>query len=139
MQQPSAHAPATHHVLPIPVYLKVFGALVALTVLTVAVSYAALQQPWSLIAAMVVAVVKAALVAGIFMHLRYDLRFHSVVLGLAVAFVALFFAFTFIDLTTRGTLVPEQDTHTYQDEQALQQHIANTSLPPVEVFPEPKP
>ena len=117
----SAHAPTTyvagkavdpraehphHHVHPISHYLKVFGALMVLTVLTVAVSYADLGTA-SIGVAMVVAVVKAALVLAFFMHLAQDDKFYTFIFLCTLIFVAIFFLFTFSDLATRGATSPE--------------------------------
>ena len=53
----------------IKVYLTVFGALVALTVLTVAASYLNVSTTEAIFLALSIATVKASLVAGYFMHL----------------------------------------------------------------------
>ena len=63
------------HVSPKPLYLKILTALLFLTILTVLVSEADLGAA-SLSVAMMVAVVKASLVVGYFMHLKYDDRYH---------------------------------------------------------------
>lgn len=95
-----------HHVLPLKLYMQVFGALMVLTVLTVLVSYANLGSA-SLIVAMIVATIKAAAVVGFFMHLRYDTRFHSFVFFSTLLFVAIFFALTFFDINTRDHMVED--------------------------------
>ena len=53
----------------IKVYLTVFGALAALTVLTVAASYMNVSSTEAIFLALSIATVKASLVAGYFMHL----------------------------------------------------------------------
>ena len=53
----------------IKVYLTVFGALAALTVLTVAASYMNVSTTEAIFLALSIATVKASLVAGYFMHL----------------------------------------------------------------------
>ena len=53
----------------IKVYLTVFGALAALTVLTVAASYLNVSTTEAIFLALSIATVKASLVAGYFMHL----------------------------------------------------------------------
>lgn len=92
-----------HHVMPMKTYFKVFGALMFFTVLTVLVSEADLGSA-SLPVAMLVAVIKAALVIGFFMHLKYDTRFHSFVFFGTLLFIGIFFMLTFIDINTRGAL-----------------------------------
>ena len=69
-------------------YLTVFAALAGLTVITVAVSYLDLK-PWQAIAlALVVASVKAGLVAAVFMHLMSEKKLIYAVLAITVFFFA---------------------------------------------------
>jgi cytochrome c oxidase subunit 4 len=92
-----AHAgEALGHVVPLPVLLGVFGALMVLTAVTVAVSYFDFGV-LNLLVAIGVATVKAGLVAMFFMHLRYDRGFHSVVFLIGVIFLGLFLAITMLD------------------------------------------
>lgn len=56
------------------VYFKVFGALAVLTVITVAVSYLNLGVGAAVPVALVIAAVKAALVALFFMHLKGETK-----------------------------------------------------------------
>lgn len=81
------------------VYVAVFGALAVLTVVTVAVGYLHLPFVPALIAALLIATVKAGLVAGYFMHLVSEERvIRSLVwlsLGLLVAMFALFTVYYF--------------------------------------------
>ncbi|MCZ7587027.1 MAG: cytochrome C oxidase subunit IV family protein [Deltaproteobacteria bacterium] len=109
-----------HHVLPLKVYFGVYGALLVLTVVTVMVSYMDLGSS-AIVVALVVAIVKAAFVALYFMHLRYDDRFNGLVFLSSVLFLMLFFAFTFIDLTSRGYLIPEEGNFTLRNEQKAAQ------------------
>jgi len=112
-----------HHVLPIPVYLKVYGGLLVLTVLTVLVSFASLG-PFSFPAAMIVALMKASLVAGFFMHLRYDDRFNSFVFLSSVIFLMIFFVFTFLDLSNRDRISSEEGNYKFQRDRAYQNRPA---------------
>jgi len=109
---------AHHHVMPISLYLKVFGALLVLTVLTVLVSYLDLG-PAALGVAMVVACIKAAFVIGYFMHLKYDTRFHAFVFFSTLLFVAIFFALTFFDLKTRDMMNANWDSHQFAIDKGL--------------------
>jgi len=84
------------HVLPVKLLVAVFGGLVILTILTVAVSEMNLG-PWSLYAALAVALVKATLVALYFMHLRYDKPFNAVVFLGCLIFATLFISFALTD------------------------------------------
>lgn len=54
------------------VYLQVFLALIVLTVVTVAVSYVHLGHSGNVIVGLLIAAVKAGLVAFFFMHLKYE-------------------------------------------------------------------
>lgn len=101
-----------HDALPLPLYYKIFGALIFLTVITVAVSYMGLGEA-SLAVAMIVATVKAALVVGYFMHLKYDDRLLSLVGVLVMLFVFTFFGLTFADLTTREEINVDWGNHAY--------------------------
>ncbi len=100
-----------HHVMPIKAYLGVFGALLVLTAITVLVSEANLGAA-GLPVAMAVAAIKAGLVIGFFMHLKYDTRFHSFVFFGTLLFVGIFFLLTFVDFNTRGLMSKEWDNKT---------------------------
>lgn len=99
-----------HHISPLSTYFAVYGALLVLTVLTVAVSYAELPPEQSIPAAVAVASVKATLVAAWFMHLKYDKRFNVFIFLAALWFMAVFFIFTLFDLTSRGKVL-ETNNH----------------------------
>jgi cytochrome c oxidase subunit 4 len=72
------------------VYITVFVALMALTLITVAVSYLHLPLPYAVTVALLVATVKGSLVACYFMHLISEKKVIYAVLALtAVFFVAL--------------------------------------------------
>ena len=92
------HAP---HVLPVRSYLGVWGALLALTGLTVGVSYFEFGS-WNIVIALVVATIKATLVASVFMHLAYDKKFNAVVFLASVIFLVIMLSFTFLDTGARG-------------------------------------
>ena len=59
------------HVHPVSLYLKVFAALIFFTFLTVAVAEVHLGE-WNFFVAVVIATMKAALVALFFMHLKEE-------------------------------------------------------------------
>jgi cytochrome c oxidase subunit 4 len=72
-------------------YLVVFGALLLLTIATVAVSYVRMPMAPTVVVAIAIATVKATLVAMFFMHLKGERPMVYWPLGLtAVLFVALF-------------------------------------------------
>lgn len=95
---PQSHVP---HILPLSTYLKTWGALLVLTVVTVAVSYVDFGS-FNLLIALVVATAKASIVALVFMHLWFDNKFHSIILGVGLMFVAIFIGITLADTQTRG-------------------------------------
>ena len=87
------------HVMSVKTLLTVFGLLVALTVLTVAAAQVSFGA-WEVWVPLGIASVKATLVAACFMHLRYDKSFNGLVFLSSLLFVALFLAFTLMDLQT---------------------------------------
>ena len=72
------------------VYITVFVALMALTIITVAVSYLDLSTPMAIAVALFIAIIKGSLVACYFMHLISEKRLIYAVLAItAFKFVAL--------------------------------------------------
>lgn len=96
----SGPAPNDHgnvaHVIPVSVLLAVFGALIALTVLTLAATWVDVGG-LNLLIAMGIATVKAGLVALFFMHLLYDRPFNALIFCVALFFLALFISLTLLD------------------------------------------
>ena len=70
-------------------YYVVFVALLCLTAITVGVSYLKLNRPLAIAVALIIATVKAAMVAGVFMHLLSEKKVIYAVLVLTVAFFLL--------------------------------------------------
>jgi cytochrome c oxidase subunit 4 len=68
----------------IKTYFAVFGALLVLTVTTVAVSYLDVSIALAVVIAMAVASVKGGLVAAIFMHLNHESKVIYQILALAM-------------------------------------------------------
>ena len=78
------HADLGHeHVTPLSVYFGIFGALMALTAITVAVAWVNLGS-LNILVALGVAVFKASLVVLYFMHLKYSSKLTWIVVGLGV-------------------------------------------------------
>ncbi len=84
------------HVLPAKLLVGTFVALLVLTAITVVTGKMELFG-FDLAIAMVIATVKASLVAMIFMHLRWDRPFNGLVFLISVLFVGMFLAFTVTD------------------------------------------
>lgn len=99
---------ASHvHVVPAPVLLAVWGALMVLTAVTVAATWVDLGK-MNLVVALAIATVKAALVLLYFMHMRYDRPFNAIVFVGALAFVALFVVISLLDTTAyRPEMIPD--------------------------------
>ena len=72
------------------VYITVFVALMALTVITVAVSYLDLSTPMAIAVALFIAIIKGSLVACYFMHLISEKRLiYAVLVITVIKFIAL--------------------------------------------------
>ncbi len=87
---------AVGHVVPLWLLAAVALTLVLLTWVTVAVTYVDLGK-LNLVVALVIAGLKAFLVALFFMHLRWDRPFNGIVFLTALAFVVLFISFALMD------------------------------------------
>lgn len=124
MSQPTAstsnaahHTPGTPsfvHVLPLRLLVIVLVLLLILTYVTTEVSDLNLGSI-SIYAALLIAVIKSALVVLFFMHLKYDRPFYAIVLILSILFVAIFISTTILDgeayhhnLTPPTTIVTRQ-------------------------------
>jgi cytochrome c oxidase subunit 4 len=86
-------------------YIVVFVALAGLTVVTVGVSYLHLTMPVAVTVALVIATIKASLVAAYFMHLISERRvIHSILVITILFFIAMIFIIFFTDqgMMSRG-------------------------------------
>ena len=97
-----------HHIIPIQTYLKVFGALMFLTVLTVAVTYVDLGS-FNIVLAMLIAIVKSALVLLFFMHLYYDNKTNLMFFLASILFMIIFITFTYFDIGQRDGIYDIED------------------------------
>jgi cytochrome c oxidase subunit 4 len=77
--------------------LGVLGALIVLTILTVAVTSVDLGSQGNLVVAMIIATIKAILVMGFFMHLIWDSRFNLIAFTSSFLFVILFLSMAVLD------------------------------------------
>jgi len=88
--KPQHHKIEAHaHAVPFRTLLFTFVALMILTMLTVA-SHEVDFGPANIWVALVIAFVKASIVALYFMHLRWDSPFNSIILVTSLLFVTLF-------------------------------------------------
>jgi cytochrome c oxidase subunit 4 len=86
-------------------YWGIFGALICLTFITVKVSYYDFGSA-NILIALLVATMKASLVAAFFMHLRYDKLFNTLAFLAAFLFLAIFIFLTYDDLGERARVDP---------------------------------
>jgi cytochrome c oxidase subunit 4 len=100
------HGEMLGHILPLKVYLGVFAALVVLTVVTVQASYIDTGPAMHLTIAMVIASVKAGLVAMFFMHLKYEQKITWLYAGFPLILLAILIGGLFIDNPYRIKTVP---------------------------------
>jgi cytochrome c oxidase subunit 4 len=89
------------HIASAQFYWGIFGALVFLTFVTVLVSYYDFGSA-NIVIAMIVATMKAGLVATFFMHLRHDKLFNTLTFLAAFLFLAIFILLTYDDIGRRG-------------------------------------
>jgi cytochrome c oxidase subunit 4 len=97
------------HIASTQFYLGIFGALIVLTLLTVKVSYYDFGSA-NIVIALVIATLKASLVATFFMHLRHDKLFNTLAFLSAFLFLAIFILLTYDDLGVRGQRGPTYTT-----------------------------
>jgi len=105
---------AEHHITPKPLLIKVFGALIFLTVFTVLTAQLDLG-PFNVPLALLIAATKASLVVFVFMALKWDNRVNLLVFALGSIFVIVFLVFTLLDTNFRGDL-PNTTKGTIQDQ-----------------------
>ncbi len=97
----TTHSEPHVHIASVRLYLGIFFGLVALTILTVVVSFVHLG-PLNLAVALVIASAKASLVVLFFMHLKDDSRFNALIFVGSLLFVGLFFVYTMNDTERRA-------------------------------------
>lgn len=91
-----------HHIMPMSTYLKVAGALFALTFLTV--GFHMLHEYTGAFASLIafaIAAVKAFLVMAWFMHLKYETTLNKIVFGTGFIFLGVLIFFCALDIYTR--------------------------------------
>lgn len=95
------HQGGGHHGLPFDLYIKIFAALIFLTVITVWIAQFDFGM-FTGVVAMGIATLKASLVGMYFMNLKQDNRLYTVILITAVAFLLLLYGFSDFDIVTRA-------------------------------------
>lgn len=89
------------HIVSRKIYLRIFGALIVLTILTIVIAGIDLG-PLNTVVALAIAAMKATLVALFFMHVRYSSRLTQVVVVSGLFWLCIMFALTMSDYLTRG-------------------------------------
>src|SRR5215510_15029954 len=89
------------HVSPKSTYYAIFGALMVLTVVTIAVAYQPLGS-WNFPVAISIAITKATLVILFFMHAKYSSKLTKLFVGTAFFFLFIMLGLTMTDVLSRG-------------------------------------
>jgi cytochrome c oxidase subunit 4 len=95
-----SHAPH-HHIVPIPVYVTIFAALLVFTGVTIAVAYVDLG-PLNIAVALAIAFFKASLVVLYFMHVKYSSRLVQLAAATGFLWLGIMLSFTLSDVWTRN-------------------------------------
>lgn len=94
----------SEHIVYPRVYIMIFLALLVGTGLTASVAYFNFPGPLNAVVAMTIAVIKATLVILYFMHVRYSPRLIALIIAAALFWMAILFALTISDYSTRTWL-----------------------------------
>ena len=94
----------SEHIVSVRVYITIFLVLLVGTALTVWAAFVDFPYGLNTIIAMTIAVTKATFVVLYFMHVRYSARLVWVIVGSALFWMAILFAFTLADYLTRKDL-----------------------------------
>jgi cytochrome c oxidase subunit 4 len=97
----------TEHITPVKVYLAVGISLLILTIITVAVSFIDLG-PYNITVALIIASIKALLVAFFFMHIFWDNKLYLIIFAGSLLFLTIFLTLTMFDTETRGSIYEEK-------------------------------
>jgi cytochrome c oxidase subunit 4 len=101
------------HISDVKFLVGIFAALIVLTVITVAVSRVDLGPANSFVA-ILVATMKASLVATYFMHLRHDKPFNAIIFVMSFVFLGIFLIYSLNDLDTRGKIDSANGVRVYE-------------------------
>jgi cytochrome c oxidase subunit 4 len=101
-----SHSPSHHPALLSPLsFTIVFLILAALTIATVAISFAPLHSPWHIVIGLSIAAIKASLVVLFFMHVIASPRLTWIVIAISITWIVILFTLTFSDYLTRGLVL----------------------------------
>ncbi|MCF8368564.1 MAG: cytochrome C oxidase subunit IV family protein [Bacteroidales bacterium] len=94
--------PKEHHIVPYKFHIGIWVGLIILTVMTVLVSVMGISLvAFSVVTALIIATAKAVVVVNYFMHLKYDNKIITIMLGITLLLFAVFIIFTAFDYLTR--------------------------------------
>lgn len=94
----------SEHIVFPRVYVTIFLVLLVGTVLTVIAAFRDFPGPLNAVVALTIAVIKATFVVLYFMHVRYSGRLIWLVIAAALFWMAILFALTISDYSTRSWL-----------------------------------
>jgi len=97
---PQVHTKHAVHIVPVPVYLGVFFALVIGTIATWQIALIDLGR-WNAVVALTIAVTKATLVVLFFMHVKYSPKLTKLVVVAGIFWLLILLSITECDLLTR--------------------------------------
>ena len=103
-----------HHIVPLKVYFAVFGTLMVLTVVTVAVSKINMDLgavPLNLALAITIAICKTTLVVLYFMHVRYSGHLVKVFVAAGFLWLIIMVVITLSDYMTRSWIATPRGWH----------------------------
>lgn len=95
-----------HHISSAKFLWGIGIALFFLTIITVAVTYIHFPEPWNIVVAIAIAVVKATIVAAFFMNLYWDSKFNGMLLIMSILFFILMIGITLLDTMYRMDPIP---------------------------------
>ncbi len=95
-----------HHISTAKFLWGVAISLFILTFITVAVTWIQIPEPWNVVVAIAIAVVKALIVAAFFMNLYWDTKFNVMLFIMSVVFFGLLIGITLLDTMYRTDPIP---------------------------------
>jgi len=95
-----------HHISSAKFLWGVGISLFALTFLTVGVTWIQVPEPWNVVVAIFIAVVKALIVAAFFMNLYWDTKFNIMLFIMSIVFFSLLIGITLLDTMYRADPIP---------------------------------
>ncbi|MEX0945109.1 MAG: cytochrome C oxidase subunit IV family protein [Balneolaceae bacterium] len=95
-----------HHISSAKFLWGVAISLFMLTFLTIFVTWVHIPEPWNVVVAIGIAVVKATIVAAFFMNLYWDSKFNVMLFIMSIIFFLLFIGVTLLDTLYRTDPIP---------------------------------